>query len=114
MSAFATSCDLQGRGLFIGGEPTIHVNASHYTQAMLEAAKHIHELVAADATILQLDHAINGVGNGTLAPATLPPYRIPVTEATFTVRLAPANLEALPAALQARRVPDPVVETILL
>ena len=111
---WAALTDLQGRGLFIGGQPTIHVNASHYTQAMLEEAKHIHELVAADATILQLDHAINGVGNGTLAPATLPPYRIPMTEATFTVRLAPANLESLPAALQARRAPEPVVKAIRL
>lgn len=105
---WATLTDLRGNGLFVGGHPTIHVNASHYTQAMLEHARHMHDLKPMEATILQLDHAINGVGNGTLAPVTLPAYRIPVAPVTFTVRLAPAHLEILPASLQAHRQPEEV------
>lgn len=105
---WTTLTDLRGNGLFVGGQPTIHVNASHYTQAMLEQARHMHDLQPVEATILQLDHAINGVGNGTLAPATLPAYRIPAAPVTFTVRLAPAHLESLPAPLQARRHPEEV------
>jgi beta-galactosidase/beta-glucuronidase len=102
---WATLTDLRGVGLFVGGSPTIHVTASPYTQAMLESARHLHELAPSGTTVLQLDHKTNGVGNGTLAPATLDAYRVPLEPATFTVRLAPAMLEALPAPIQATRVP---------
>jgi beta-galactosidase/beta-glucuronidase len=100
---WATLTDLRGRGLFVGGCPTIHVNASRYTQEALERAQHLHELEPATATVLQLDHAINGLGNGRLPPETRPAFRIPVAPASFTVRLAPARLEELPATEQARQ-----------
>ena len=109
---WATLTDLRGAGLFVGGCPTIHVTASPYTQEMLESARHLHELTTSGTTVLQLDHAMNGVGNGTLAPATLPAYRVPLAPATFTVRLAPAALEILPAAQQARRVPAAVTTMV--
>jgi len=105
-SRWATLTNLRGQGLFICGAPLIHVSASHYTQANLEQAKHMHELTPTATTIVQLDHALNGVGNGSLGPATLAHYRIPLAPTTFSVRLAPASLERLPAILQARRAPE--------
>jgi len=88
---WATFTDLRGRGLFVAGLPALNVSAHHYTTENLTAARHWHELTAIPEIVLNLDYQQAGVGNGTLAPETLPEYQIPAEPMSFTVRLAPCN-----------------------
>ena len=88
---WATFTDLRGRGLFVAGLPTLNVSAHHYRTEELAAAKHQHELHPRPETVVNLDYRQSGVGNGSLAPITLPPYLIQPEPVTFTVRLAPFN-----------------------
>jgi len=93
---WATLSDIRGHGIFIGSEPNIDMSVSHYTQEMIENAKHINELVPSDSTIIQLNALTHGVGNCILAPVTLPQYRVYITDNTFTVRLGNINTELIP------------------
>jgi len=88
---WATFTDLRSRGLFVAGCPTLNVSAHHYRTEDLEQAKHMHELTPRAETVVNLDYRQSGVGNGSLAPATLPPYLIQPEPVTFTIRLAPFN-----------------------
>ncbi len=94
---WATFTDLRGRGLFVAGQPMLNVSAHHYRTEELDKAKHMHELHPRPETVLNLDYRQSGVGNGSLAPNTLPPYLIPPEPVTFTVRLSPFNAGTLSA-----------------
>jgi len=102
---WATFTDLRGRGLFVAGLPALNVSAHHCRTAELTAARHWHELTPIPEIVLNLDYKQAGVGNGTLAPETLPEYQIPAEPMTFAVRLAPYN-GALPGSQRYRTAPE--------
>ncbi|MHB9106182.1 MAG: beta-galactosidase, LacZ type [Armatimonadota bacterium] len=107
---WATFTDLRGRGLFVAGAPTLNVSAHHYTTEHLAAARHWHELTPIPEIVLNLDYRQAGVGNGTLAPETLPEYQIPPEPMSFTVRLAPLD-GTMSGSLKYRLAPEaPVVK----
>ena len=99
---WATLSNLRGNGLFIGAESGIDFSASHYTQKMLEEAKHINELAPSNSTIIQLNALTHGIGNCILPPVTLPKYRVHITDNTFTVRFSHINTEHMPGFVKNR------------
>ena len=102
---WATLTDLRGRGLFMAGQPIINVSAHHYRVEDLAAARHMHELTPRAETVVHLDYAQSGVGNGSLWPPTLPPYQLPPAPVTFTVRLRPFTGDTRTASLLYKTVP---------
>lgn len=58
-----------------------------YSDAMVESATHINELVAGDTATVHLDAEQTGVGTGTCGPDVLPKYYIPIqpTQFSFTI-----------------------------
>lgn len=86
---WASLTNLRGQGLLAIGLPSLNVSAHHYRCYDLEKALHMHELTPRAETVLNLDMAQSGVGNGSLGPQTLDAYRIQPAEYSFVVRLRP-------------------------
>ena len=99
---WATLSNLRGNGVFIGAESGIDFSASHYTQTMLEEAKHLNELSPSNSTIIQLNALTHGTGNCILPPVTLPKHRVHITDNTFTVRFSHINTEHMPGFIKNR------------
>lgn len=68
--------DRHGRGIEVGGLPTIGFGASHFTAADLTAARHTNELTPRDEVILSLDVAQRGLGTASCGPDTGEQYRL--------------------------------------
>ena len=101
----------RGQGLFISGMPLLNVSAHHFRQDNIEQARHMHELVPVAETIINLDYAQSGGGNGSLWPHTLEQYRIQAVPMRFAMRLAPCNTEILSATAQRRIALEPIEAT---
>ncbi|WP_339233710.1 glycoside hydrolase family 2 TIM barrel-domain containing protein [Paenibacillus sp. FSL R5-0517] len=83
-----------GMGLWIASpNETFSLNASHYTVADLEIAKHPHELSKRKETILHLDYKMSGVGSGSCGPQLLPAYQLAEREIVFDLTLRPIYKE---------------------
>ncbi len=67
----------------------VNVNASHYTAMDLTEAKHTYDLERRDEVILNVDHALGGLGNGSCGPGVLEQYQLVPEQTRFQVRLRP-------------------------
>ena len=79
----------QGLGLVILSDDHLSFSTSHYTEQDLRQAKHPFELKARPETILNLDYAVRGLGNGSCGPITLPQYEVKKEPAHFSFTLLP-------------------------
>ena len=77
----------------------VNVNAAHYTAMDLTEAKHTYELQPRDEVILNVDHALGGLGNGSCGPGVLERYQLVPEQARFQVRLRPLKAGDDPGAL---------------
>jgi beta-galactosidase len=75
-----------GHGLEVKAGALFEFNALHYTDADLTAAKHTPELKKRPEVILNLDHAMRGLGTG-LVVDTLPQFQLNELEYNFTFNL---------------------------
>jgi len=90
---YALITDARGFGLvFEAGVKAFSLNASHYTSQDLDKAKHSHELVKRDETIVYIDYKNNGIGSNSCGPALRKMYRFDEKEFTFDVAFAPIQL----------------------
>jgi len=69
---WAAVTNARGVGLIAAGEPLLNVSASHYDQQNLTDAKHTHDLVRLDETILNLDHGRRPAFGAKLRPRRSP------------------------------------------
>ena len=100
--------DARGVGLLAVGMPTLNFSAHRYTPEDFAAAKHTHELEPRDEVIVHLDYKHNGLGSASCGPGPLEKYLLKPGPFSFSVRLAPVNVDAMsPAetALALRRGP---------
>jgi beta-galactosidase len=81
--------DAAGPGVRIEGEPVFHLAARRWSDRHLAAARHPVDLAAEPSIHLHTDHAVQGVGSAACGPGVLPPYRLEVRPADFTLTLAP-------------------------
>jgi beta-galactosidase len=77
-----------GHGLKVTGEPLIEFSASHFSDDDLFRAKHAFELEPRAEVILNLDHAMRGLGTASCGPDTLEQYCLLEPRYTFAYRLA--------------------------
>ena len=85
---WAAVTDESGAGLLVLGD-RVNVNASHYTAMDLTEAKHTYDLERRDEVILNVDHALGGLGNGSCGPGVLEQYQLVPEQTRFQVRLRP-------------------------
>jgi beta-galactosidase/beta-glucuronidase len=91
---WAALTDLRGMGLLAVARPLLHVSAHHFTPEDFARARHAHELVPRDETILHLDHLQAGLGSNSCGPGPLACYLLTEKEINFSVRLRPFCEEA--------------------
>ncbi|MFM9328346.1 glycoside hydrolase family 2 TIM barrel-domain containing protein [Paenibacillus mesotrionivorans] len=88
--------NLLGMGLkFVSGAEHFSFNASHYTPADLDKAKHTYELSPRKETIVQLDYKLSGVGSNSCGPELLDQYRLNEKEFSFSLSITPVFKEEL-------------------
>ena len=105
---WASFTNLRGQGLLVAGQPLINVSAHHYRSEDLEAARHMHELTPRRETVVNLDLAQSGAGNGSLGPPTLEQYRIAPQPHAFRIRFSPFSRETVSeTSLLRRQLPMP-------
>lgn len=80
-------------GLLITAEDAFSFNASHYTPEDLTAARHAHELVRREETVVHLDYRMSGVGSNSCGPKLSKEYQVPCGEFRFAFRLRPYFFE---------------------
>ncbi len=85
---WAAVTDENGAGLLVLGD-RVNVNASHYTAMDLTEAQHTFDLERRDEVILNVDHALGGLGNGSCGPGVLDQYQLKPEQTRFQVRLRP-------------------------
>jgi beta-galactosidase len=96
--------DEQGLGLMVTADPSVAMNALHYTVDDLDHARHTHELKPRKNVILSLDARHSGLGNGSCGPGVLPQYEIPPETYSLHLRFHPcSSLSHRDAACLARR-----------
>ncbi|MCE5216447.1 discoidin domain-containing protein, partial [bacterium] len=71
-----TLTDKSGGGLLVVADKTLATAALHFTAEDLSRAKHINELTPRPETILCLDYAQCGLGNGSCGPGVLDKYAL--------------------------------------
>ncbi|MBO4769936.1 MAG: DUF4981 domain-containing protein [Clostridia bacterium] len=88
--------DLNGNGLlFTGNGHLFSFNSSHYTPAMLTAAKHDFELEPLKETAVNVDYRQTGIGSNSCGPALAEKYRFDEKTFTFTVRIMPCGIDSV-------------------
>ena len=80
------------QGLIIAADDKLSFSALHYTEQDLHAAKHPYELTKRPETILNVDYAQRGIGNGSCGPIVLPAYQIKVEPINFSFSILPYNI----------------------
>lgn len=83
----SATLQLDAGNLAISGEP-FALTVRPYSQATLDAAHHLPDLVPDGRTYVYLDHVQRGVGTGACGPGVLDAYRIDQREADFTLVFA--------------------------
>ncbi len=86
---WAALTNAAGEGLLVYGAPTLELSAHHYTAQDLTNAQHTIDLQPRPETILNLDYAQGGLGNGSCGPGVLEQYQLRPDEVRFRVRLRP-------------------------
>ena len=97
---WAAVTDGNGVGLLVRGEKLLNVSASHFTAGDLTGAKHTYELSPRSETILNIDHAHSGLGNGSCGPGVREEYQVKPVETRFRVWLSPLTPGAAPGEVQ--------------
>lgn len=90
-------------GLVIIADDKLSFSALHYTEQDIHRAKHPYELHARQETIVHLDYAQRGLGNGSCGPIVLPQYQIPFEPVHFSFSILPYNRAKGDAADYVRR-----------
>ena len=91
---YALFTDARGFGMLVeAGSDTFSFNASHYSNADLDEAKHSHELCKRDETIVNIDYKNNGIGSNSCGPAIQKKYRFDELNFTFEVSFVPVQVE---------------------
>jgi hypothetical protein len=72
----------------------LQVSVHHFTPEDFTRARHAHELVPRDETIVHLDHLQAGLGSNSCGPGPLACYLLTEKEISFSVRLRPFSEEA--------------------
>lgn len=78
-----------GYGLLVSAPDLMDFSALHYTPVDLDIANHPYELTRREETILAIDHAVTGLGNGSVGPGTLEQYQVKPVKATFKYSIRP-------------------------
>jgi len=96
--------DESGDGLLVKARPTMCFSALHYTAGDLDLADHTCELSARDETILNIDYAQCGIGNGSCGPGALDRYMLRSKPVFFETCIMPFSREKADPAETARSV----------
>ena len=86
---WALLSSLAGHGLLFTCGEDFSFNASHYTPAMLDAAKHDYELVPLKDTVVNVDYRQSGIGSHSCGPELDEKWRFAEKEFRFEVKIAP-------------------------
>jgi len=84
-----TLTDKSGGGVLVVADKTLATAALHFTAEDLSRAKHINELTPRPETILCLDYAQCGLGNGSCGPGVLDKYALRPRPCQYGFRLQP-------------------------
>jgi len=103
---WAALTSVRGYGLVVCGMPTFNVSAHHYRTEDLTQARHHHELVERDETVLNIDYAQNGLGSRSCGPGPLNRYRLRPEPVVFRVRLKPFDTAEISPETVYRLVPE--------
>lgn len=76
--------DLDGAGLNINSNKLFQFSAYPYTDADVQKAQHISDLIPGADVTVHLDAEQTGVGTATCGPDVLPKYYVPVKDTDFT------------------------------
>jgi hypothetical protein len=60
--------------MFCSGADKFSFSAHHYTQKLLQEAKHQEDIVDQNTTVLSIDGYMRGTGTASCGPDTLPQY----------------------------------------
>ena len=96
---WAEITDKNGCGLRFTSERPFQFGALHYSDAMLDAAKHLDDLEPSGYVTVHIDAEQAGVGTATCGPGVLPKYLVPVREHRFVFRLTPISPQPLAVAV---------------
>jgi beta-galactosidase len=91
-SWFIVSNEL-GMGLKFNSSREFSFNASHYTPEDLTVAKHPHELIKREETIVNMDYKMSGVGSNSCGPELLEKYRFSEKQFEFELKIIPVFKE---------------------
>lgn len=85
---WASLTDINGMGFLFAGKPCFNIGVSHYTAENLTYAKHTHELVKTNETIVNIDYGQSGLGSASCGPDTMEKYLLKAvkTEFEFTIK----------------------------
>jgi len=70
--------------LTVTSDAIFNFSAVPYSDANIDAANHINQLVADGLVTVHLDAAQSGVGTATCGPGVLPAYQVPVEPTQFS------------------------------
>lgn len=93
-----------GRGMIVTAPNLMNFSALHYTPVDLDKANHPFELTRRNETILTIDLAGCGLGNGSCGPGPLERYLIKTTKAEFSYTIKPYTGSSGDKGLIARQV----------
>lgn len=78
-------------GMLICGKQDLNASALHFTAKQLAEASHVNELKPCDETIITVDAAVSGTGNGSCGYKTLPQYQVGNQIYNYTYTLIPTT-----------------------
>jgi len=80
-----------GRGIIIETEGQVSFSALPWSDADLRDALHTWNLTPRPYTVLHLDGATRGIGNGSCGPGPMGKYHIDATPVTYKIRISPVK-----------------------
>jgi beta-galactosidase len=112
---WAALTDATGAGALIAAGGPMSVSALHFTPRDLDAADHINELRPRPETILTIDRAQCGLGNGSCGPGALARYQLPAEPVELSFSIRPVDPSPSPDALSdAGRLAVPVLPGVAI
>ncbi|SEM99125.1 beta-galactosidase [bacterium A37T11] len=91
-------------GLLIKADSTFAFTALRYTEQDLGKAKHPYELIPKNGTVVSLDAAQRGIGNGSCGPIVLPSYQLKKDSLRLNITFMPYRAELGDVAAYARTI----------
>lgn len=103
--------DNSDKGILVKADIPFSFTAMHFTEQQLDTARHTNELTPLKDTVLSVDYAQLGLGNGSCGPAVLGKYGLQATPVGWTMILRPldAAKDFSEYARQTLRLPRPVI-----